>query len=468
MSNRVYQITGGLTEKDLKLFHRSVLTVIEKMGVKVCDKMASLLPAGHNFEVSKDRVRIKPDAVERYLDKVRAGKNGEAKTTDGYSILAPGALPFYFEEIQTAEVRPLNVDDAIASCRLVDGLYDEGLRGQAAGLPQDLPLAIRPLASCKIGLENCRSAGPVGITSLEDFRIMSDMLAIVGKKIEYVDVFVLNPMRVEGNEVDIALHLISEDSKTPVYVHSMPILGVTVPIHLSGAFVEATAAVISAAVIFDAITEAEVTFDISTVFPFDMKAGCIAYGTPQHLISFLMGRQINEFYGIKNNAVRSLLCNAAHCNPQANSLRAMQTICGTLSGFDTFCYGGMLGIDKVFSPFQLLIDIEIVRYAKDVAAGFGFNEEHLSIDAIEQVGPDGDFLTHPSTIANCHELLWNPLVFENCPVEKCTTDGTRIRAKINSIVKDRIGRHSFKLPDEQQRELDAIYERAKKVLLGQG
>ena len=465
-----YQITGGFSESQLHKFHEKVLWLIEKMGISVCPEVKQILPSDPSFMIESNRVKIKSEKVEKYLAKVRMrGKSKQVEDSSSikYSIIAPGALPFYQEDIITGKLHPLNCTDSIENCKLCDMLSDDGVHGQATGLPQDVPLPLQGLTACKIGLEYCRNPGGVGVTSLLEFNFMNEMLAVVGKKSNGVGVHILNPMRIEGNEVLIALARISANRNTCVGVASMPILGVTVPIHLATALIEGAAAVIAAATIFDAITEGDVHFDISSIFPFDMKVATIAYGTPQHLLSFLAGKQINEYYGKKTNYIRSLHTNASSCNVEGSSIRALQTSLGALNGFTDFGYGGMLGIDKVFSPMQLMIDMEIVRYVKYVADGFDFSEKILSLNDIFEVGPDGNFADHPVTLDNFRALLWHPLFFDNQSVEKHLVEGDHLRKKIFDFVQGKIKAHNYHLSDEQQKELNRIYLKASKILMEQ-
>ncbi|MFH1613461.1 MAG: trimethylamine methyltransferase family protein [Planctomycetota bacterium] len=463
--NRRYKLTGGLTDKDMEIFHERVLHTIEKIGAKISSKLAESLAGRKNFSVSGNKTTISAAVVEDYLARVRQRPVPDSSLSSAYSIVAPGALPFYLEDVETSQLRPLLTADAVSCCKLIDGLSEYGLKGQAAGMPQDIPIPLRMIASCKIGLENCRTAGAVGVTSLAEAQIMDDMLDAVGKSGRTVNVFVLNPLRVEGNEVDIALNFIEKNPSVNIYVHSMPIQGLSVPVHLAGAFVEAAAAVIAGATIFDQLTQGDVTFDISTVFQLDMKTGAIVYGTPQFLLSMLIGKGINEFYGIHNPHFRSLTCNMAACDAQSTSLRSMQTVYGALSDFTEFCYGGLLAVDKVFSPLQLLVDVEIVKYAESVANGFGFESQHLSFDAINEIGTDGDYLTHPTTLADYRQIGWNTILFGGESLEQYTKDPRQLRKKARALIDEKIKNHDFSLPDEIQKELDSIYKRACKVLM---
>lgn len=60
----------------------------------------------------------------------------------------------------------------------------------------------------------------------------------------------------------------------------------------------------------------------------------------------------------------------------------------------------MLELGMSFSMEQLVIDNEIIGMCRYFKKGVAVNDETLALDAIKEVGAGGDFLGHPSTLAN--------------------------------------------------------------------
>ena len=61
-------------------------------------------------------------------------------------------------------------------------------------------------------------------------------------------------------------------------------------------------------------------------------------------------------------------------------------------------YGlGMLESGITFDYAQLVLDCEFARMIKHTVNGIPVNDETLAIDVIDEIGPFGDFLSHPHT-----------------------------------------------------------------------
>ena len=61
-------------------------------------------------------------------------------------------------------------------------------------------------------------------------------------------------------------------------------------------------------------------------------------------------------------------------------------------------YGlGMLESGITYDYAQLVLDCEFARMIKHTVNGIPVNDETLAIDVIDEIGPFGDFLSHPHT-----------------------------------------------------------------------
>jgi len=72
---------------------------------------------------------------------------------------------------------------------------------------------------------------------------------------------------------------------------------------------------------------------------------------------------------------------------------------------------GMLENGLTFSPDQLLIDDDIISMMKVAGDGIEVNDETLSVDDINAVGPGGNFLPLPATMANIDRQS-SPAIFD--------------------------------------------------------
>lgn len=135
-----------------------------------------------------------------------------------------------------------------------------------------------------------------------------------------------------------------------------------------------------------------------------------------------------------------------------------------LSGARNITYGGLLGIDKIFSPEQLIIDLEIVDYVKHVARGAEFSEEALGLEALRDVGPGGNFLTHPSTLSR-YRGLWSSGLFGNLSPEQWSARlGTTLRERVRERIRELLDSYDYQPDPGLVREVDRIYHAAEEAL----
>ena len=57
---------------------------------------------------------------------------------------------------------------------------------------------------------------------------------------------------------------------------------------------------------------------------------------------------------------------------------------------------------------SLVICDEVVSFVKRFGRGVDFSAEHLALEAIEEVGPSGNYLTHDHTLKHFREEFWFP------------------------------------------------------------
>lgn len=459
-----YHIAGGLTPEQLDRIHRTALRVIEEIGVDITHaEMLQSVTGRPGVRVNGTRVQLDAELVDGFAAQYRSRAEDPAEPPDEFAIDILSGYAFQVLDPLTDELRPMSTRDCIETAKLVDALHGEGVCGGTPGLPQDAPVRLREILAYKIGCEYSRTCGTGDFTSVEAGQYVYRMAQAAGKPF-YLPVFVLSPLRIEGNGIAMALEFLKRGMAFPIVITGMPLVGATTPIFLPGAFMEHVATVLATVSVFKLMgIEAELSFKFD-IYPFDMKYGTIAYGTPEHILSQLIGSQINRYYGHPDWSCKAFHTNALFPDAHAVSQRAAFGTAAALNGARRFTFGGMLGIDKIFSAEQLLVDVEIVNYLKWLVRGVAFDEEALAFDALKEVGPAGHFIMHETTVRNCRNQ-WTSDLFENLSPEQWAA-GERLRVKDKMLRRLRRLSESYDFsPDaDVKRELDDIYEAARREL----
>ena len=464
MTNVNYKVTGGLSENQLAILHSKITEVLETVGMQITNhKILDLLKGRPGFTINGERVCINKGLIEECVAETRNRCNETKKNGDWQLDILSG-YPQYVADWKTGKVIPMLERDLIEMTRLVDVLHERGVRGSTPGSPQDIPVEIRDIHTFRIGAENCREGGLLPFSRPEVSEWIYRLMEVTGQEFKF-EVFALNPLRLEGNSLDVLLDL--RDKIKHIFVGCMPIMGISAPIHVMGAYVIALASAWGTYAIVRDVTRFN-NIDIGCrIWPVNMNSLDIVYGTPDMVLSDLVRKQLGEFYGwrVENN------CKAFHSSTpvpdqQASAQRGAYGMAMALSGERRYQFGGLLGVDMVFSPVQLLQDLELINYYKHVVKGFEFSENSLSINAIKEVGPTGSFITHDTTLENFREILWQPDFWPKVPHLCSQMEGeidfeARAREEIEALLK----KHNFCLSTEKKREIDRICRMAEASLL---
>lgn len=137
-----------------------------------------------------------------------------------------------------------------------------------------------------------------------------------------------------------------------------------------------------------------------------------------------------------------------------------------LRGARTFISAGMVCLDELFSPEQLVIDNEIIRWIERLMKGFEFNNKKgFSLQVIKEADKNTFYLDHSLTVDRFRNECWIPEIFEHSMLNQWQQAGSKsIRDKARDIARDKIKNHVYHLDKNVQSELNKIYKSATKEL----
>jgi trimethylamine--corrinoid protein Co-methyltransferase len=114
---------------------------------------------------------------------------------------------------------------------------------------------------------------------------------------------------------------------------------------------------------------------------------------------------------------------------------------------------------------KLIMDDEINQSIKHIIKGFEITEESLSVELIKEVGHAGDFLSHPSTLEHCADLM-NPKLMNRVNYDQWKSTGAAdLHQRALERAKQVLEAHEPpNLPPQTQKEIDEIIRETEKEL----
>jgi trimethylamine:corrinoid methyltransferase-like protein len=139
-----------------------------------------------------------------------------------------------------------------------------------------------------------------------------------------------------------------------------------------------------------------------------------------------------------------------------------------LGGFRDFWFGaGQLSMDEVFSPAQFVIDLELGRWATRLIRGVAWDDEPgAAARVIAEAAPDGDYLTHESTIGALGDLHESGLFPRTSVAQWREAGEPDLRVRAVAKAKALIASHDYRLDGRVQAELDRLWAKAQALAGG--
>jgi len=140
---------------------------------------------------------------------------------------------------------------------------------------------------------------------------------------------------------------------------------------------------------------------------------------------------ISEYYGCPSG-VHGGKTDSCFVNVQAGVDKAMSTVFPVLAGAVGIGTVGHLENAVTFSPLQLVIDSEIIRYVRRAIEPVKGDEETLALDTIRRVGIGGAYLGESHTAKHFRGECFFSELFECLPWVSAMsgpTKGMEVRAR---------------------------------------
>ena len=454
MSRIRYQLSGGLTERQIEGMHAQALSVIEKLGIDIPhEKTLKRLAGIKGIKIKGTRVHF----ADWLVNESTVRKPYEPPADVGFDVHA-GVYCLNLIDLD-GSTRPATSADTIEMVKLADAL---DMKGEVPVEPGDLPPKLRQVFMFKACWENSRELTGGYLYDVEAAEYVYEMTQVAGRPFCLGGTAIISPLKIDPAKLELFFHFL--DRNVSVGMGNMPLLGVSAPIYHTAAFVQGMAEVLAATTLTRLIFGGNKGAGLVHVYPYDMKYNTVAFGSPEKLLLMLAGMQIYRYFGF-TPFPDALMCLAKEPDAQASAEKLAQVLAAASMGARAFRYAGTLAQDDLFSPEQLVIDKEIVDYVAHFAKGCEYGPEEDFPKIIEEGINEGGFLTHETTLEKYREICSFPEIFERESFPQWTQKGERsIRDKVREIAREKISAHAFAPPDDVKKELDKIYKKAQKHL----
>jgi trimethylamine--corrinoid protein Co-methyltransferase len=138
----------------------------------------------------------------------------------------------------------------------------------------------------------------------------------------------------------------------------------------------------------------------------DMRSGAYVLASPEHALCLCAGARLAKFYGLpcRGGGGKS---DAGFVSSRSGSESMLTMLATCTEGMNVVILSaGILDSAMAMSYEKFLLDLQIIAVAQRVARGVEINEQTLAMDAMYEVGPGGEYLTHDHTLNFCRAERW--------------------------------------------------------------
>ncbi|MGD8505573.1 MAG: trimethylamine methyltransferase family protein [Candidatus Bathyarchaeota archaeon] len=471
-----------MSKESLDTIHSATIEVLEKTGVIVeSDKALKILEeAGCTVNHRKHLALIPSHLVKEALTKAprnvtlyaRNPKN-DLRLDGEHTYLCTDGSGTYTIDPKTGDRRASTKRDLSTSAKIVDYLDVIGIYWPMI-TSQDVPAHVRVLHDLEASLANTEKHVMFETTITPDeARFQIEMAALVaGGKDELKESPIISschcsisPLKHAKGPTEAAIEFAK--AGVPVYFLPMPQAGATSPITLAGSLVVSNAEMLSGLVIVQILAPGAPMLYSSESSNFDMKNLRWCGGSPECGLMTAVSNELAEYYHMPSTSA-GFTTDAKVPGAQACYEKAVTGALPVLAGHDVVGGLGLLDACTVFTPEQIIIDVEIGRMLHRLAQGIDINEETLALDVIHKIGPGGNYFTEKHTLKHLEKAHYTPEISDRRSYETWKKAGSETTLKIAREKAQEILETHQPAPLEKdiQKGIAEILKRAEKELAG--
>ncbi len=448
----------NLDDLNIDRIWSDALRILGEVGLQIDDKVLQAL-AGR-LPLREGRVLFPRDLVEAYAAEIRQRfGTAEPSPPAGRTTIFNSSLNLYWLDPVDGRIKPHDVQSVARNTRLLGQMTDEGLMtGAAAGVPQDVPAEMQFLMTHYIDCLYTRHPDSWSLMHSERvMRYIFEIADVMGLR-RSIGTEMISPLRLMGQSVDLAI----EFCKTGVSVgiDPMPILGVTAPADWHMAWAQSVAENLGCYIVYRECGIEQVGAPSFRLFLANPATCTTYFSSPQHIIALLTRRQVRAFFGLSTPWAELMLVTSKVPDQQAAMEKMAGCLLGKLYGFASLEGAGGLWMDEIFSPQQLLIDVEIRRFVQGIAADLCPGTQDI-VAVMREGARRHSFLATDLTLDRFREFMWRSSLFDLRARASWSGDQQSLLNKAAQIAAQKAAAYTYELTGDRRQALDAIMARAK-------
>jgi trimethylamine--corrinoid protein Co-methyltransferase len=205
--------------------------------------------------------------------------------------------------------------------------------------------------------------------------------------------------------------LFCADKGIPLIYVSGPAMGASAPVTMAGALALTNAEWLSSLVVGQLKRKGAPMVYGGGSSPMDMHTTVVPYGGPENWLNKVALRELASHYGVPSFGTGGCSDSKAF-DQQAASEATSSLLFNAVAGHSLIHDIGYLESGLTACYEEIVMTDELISGIKKFIKGIEVNGETLAVDAIDRVGPKGNFLIDKHTLKYFKEEIWYPKYFD--------------------------------------------------------
>ncbi len=454
---------------DCQKIHEASCAILSRTGVKVFNARGLQLLRDAGATVEGELAKIPPALVDAALatapnafNLFKRGTSEVALKLDGENVyFGPGSDTLRYLDPRSGRRRDFQVADIADCMHVCDALPEIGFV-MSCGIPRDVPTEVYFRHQFAAMLRHTVKPIVFVCNDLADIEAIGAMAASAAGGWEALE---QHPTLLLYSEPTTPLsHALEAVDKLlfcaehfiPVTHSPAPMMGGTAPVTLAGAVALGNAEMLSGLVMHQLRRPGAPFLYGHGVHHLDMKEMISVYGAPEFQLARVMAAEMGRFYklpvwGYTGHSDSKVVDGQAAIDAQFSAMVAL--LAKTNLNHDV----GYLEAGLAVAPEMFVLTNEIISQTRRFVAGVRVDDEALAVEVVNDVGPGGEFMSHPHTLAHWREF-WLPQVFDRQRLDPWQEKGAKdLNARLREATVALMNEHKVApLPATIEAEIDYI------------
>ncbi len=402
-------------DKAVREIHRASMEIAEKIGIRYHSARAQEILKEHKIKVEDGVAYFTEDQLMGWVKKAPADFTWYARDPQydvqigkGISNPAPGyGAPLIMDA--DGNKRKALMEDYLSMCRIVQANPDFSINGGIIVQPDDVPpedSVLLMFYASYLMSDKCLLTGSGDRAQMEDLMKMVSIAfggseSLIDKPRVLTIVNTNTPLQMDGRMTD-TLEIFAEHGQ-PFAVTSGAMAGSTSPMTLAGTLAVANAEVLSAIAYAQMIRPGTPLLYATQCETADMRNAAAAIGSPEGALCYRFSAEMSRHYGLPCRG-GGCITDAKKMDVQAGYESMMTCLAAMENKVDLMIHScGIIDSYACMSYEKMMVDFEIIRYAKRIEKGISLGGETIPMDVIREVGHGGQYLLEEHTLEYCRE-----------------------------------------------------------------